>query len=215
MDWARKRQVAFQNPWRLSFWGSLVVGCLGLVVGVLVFTAIGPANAGVTQKTSERPYWVSGTTASQLVRYMRRHPTRGDRGAAWANIRPRFSLSLKTRGRKKCTVRAVNMHIDFLMTLPRGRQTKAMNRSTRRLWRSFTRFTRAHELAHRRIYMKCARKFSSAARKTPAAANCRQLTPRLRRQMFAAMRTCDKQHRAFDRREAKRLRRLPLLRAAK
>lgn len=176
--------------------------------------AASAAAAGVTHKTHEKPYWVSGTTAKALVAYMRRHPTRGDRGAAWANIRPRYDLKVATRAAKGCAVKAVNLHIRFVVTLPRARQSEALKASTRRLWRSFTAFARAHENAHKRIYLNCARDFAAQARRTPAATSCAALKRQVRRQLDAAMRACDAKHLAFDRREAGRLKRHPLLRAA-
>lgn len=198
---------------------AVLAGAVTVILGAVLVTAFPlQAMAGVTQKTVERSYWVSGKTPRTLVSYMRRNPTRGDRGAAWANIRPRYSLNTVTKKGKKnnrtCAVRSVNMHINFVMTLPRGRTGKGMSRSTLRLWRSFTRFTRAHELKHRNIYMSCARSFAAKARRTPPAASCGRLKTQVNRAMRAAMKACDNKHRAFDKREARRLQRHPLLRAA-
>ena len=174
-----------------------------------------PAAGGVSQRTVEQAYWVSGTTPQELVGFMVRHPTRGDHGAAWANIRPDFRLSLRTRQHGGCAVSRVDLHIDFTMTLPRGRSEGTMGRQTRKLWRSFAKFARNHEFGHRRIYLDCAKAFAARARKLPPMASCHGLQAAANQLMRSQMAACEPKHQAFDRREAGRLRSHPLLRAAK
>ncbi len=197
--------------------GHLIVWC-SLLVGLMLVTATDFAAAQgaskVTQKTIERPYWVSGATAGQLVDYMRRYPLRGAKGAELANIRPRYNLNVSTRPGRTCSVASVNLHIEFTMTLPRGRQENKMDRKSRRLWKSFVGFTRKHELQHRQIYLDCARDFAASAKFTPQAASCGGLKAQVRQRMNAAMAQCEIRHQALDRGATARLKRLPLLRAA-
>ncbi len=89
-----------------------------------------------------------------------------------------------------------------------------MNRKSRRLWKSFTKFARTHELKHRQIYLECARNFAASAKYTPKTASCSELKERVRQRLNSTINACEVQHRALDRNEGPRLKRLPLLRAA-
>lgn len=196
---------------QVALWSSVLAG---LTLGGATRSATAEAGAHVTQETIERPYWVSGATVDQLVDFMRRYPLRGAQGAQLASIRPRYNLKVATSPGAGCTVRSVNMHIEFTVTLPRARQEKAMKARSRRLWNSFTEFARNHEFEHRRIYLGCARSFAAKARHTPKMASCGGLKSQVRQQMFSAMQACSVKHQALDQGAMARLKRLPLLRAA-
>jgi len=199
----------------LTVWSSLLAGLVITGIADLAAAQGTPQEkTKVTQRTTERPYWVSGATANQLVDFMRRYPLRGAKGAELANIRPSYNLKVATKPGRACAVTSVNLHIEFTMTLPRGRQESKMNRKSRRLWNSFTKFARTHELKHRQIYLECARNFAASAKYTPQTASCGELNARVRQRLNTAMNACEVQHRALDRNEGPRLKRLPLLRAA-
>ncbi|MCB1508063.1 MAG: DUF922 domain-containing protein [Hyphomicrobiaceae bacterium] len=191
---------------------AVLIGALMAVPGVFA----GPAQAQrLTDRLEERAYRVRGLTARTLVGYMRAYPFPGDYGAAMANIRPRYDLRVETQSHgAECRVRRVDLDIHFVMTLPEAVQEDALGRTARRHWQRFSRFARAHELYHRQIYLGCARRFLRAARRMREA-GCRALERAVRQALSASEEACEAQHLAFDRREAPRLQRLSLFRAAR
>ncbi len=186
---------------------------LGAVIVVACLLAT-TADAGVRSTLVKRDYYVSGTTARALVAYMKRVPLRGHRGAALASIIPSYRLDLKTRQRGgTCRVAKVDLHVSFVLTLPRSRHEPQMSRSTRSAWRSFVAFARRHEESHRQIYLSCARNFVSKARRMTAG-NCFTLQRDVRALQRKERLACDRRNAVFDRREYKRLPRLRLFRMA-
>src|SRR5262245_32948241 len=99
----------------------LTSGVARLVLTAMAFVLLAPESgiAGVRSTTEFRAYVVGGTTAGSLVSYMRRRPFRGDYGPAVANIRPNYTLSIDTTfSDAVCSVRDVDLNINFVMTLP-------------------------------------------------------------------------------------------------
>jgi predicted secreted Zn-dependent protease len=160
-------------------------------------------EAGVTTSTTYRDYRVSGSTPSGLVTYMRSHPFPGDRGAAVANIRPSYSLSVSTKTSGGiCRASSVNLKVNFVMTLPKA--TTSLSGGTRSSWNNFVAFARRHEETHRSIYIGCARNFVAKAQRLTAG-SCFTLQSRIRAMLDAERRACDRKHAAFDRRDAGRI----------
>ena len=69
------------------------MGSAAIAAAILCGSA-SQATAGVTSSSQINPYWVGGSTASDLINYMRNRPFHGDRGDAVANIRPSYGLSV-------------------------------------------------------------------------------------------------------------------------
>ena len=183
-------------------------------VGVGLFADSLAAFAGVTSTTSTRYYNVSGTTKKTLAHKMRSNPFRGDRGGAVANIRPKYTLDVKTvKTGGTCKASNVNLRVRFVLTLPRAKEG-AMSSGTRSVWRSFVSFARRHEQRHRSIYMQCARNFVAKAKRLTAP-SCGAVKAKARRLLNAEDRACDRRHAAFDRSERKRLVRQPLFRSTR
>lgn len=190
---------------RLHYVLVAVVATVGLLADAFA------AFAGVTSTTSTRYYNVSGTAKSTLARKMRANPFRGDRGGAVANIRPRYTLNVATKKTGgTCKVTNVNLRVRFVLTLPRAKES-GMSSGTRSAWRNFVSFARRHEQKHRSIYLQCARNFVAKAQRL-SGSSCGALKSKARRMLNAANRACDKRHRAFDRRERRRLNGQPLFR---
>src|SRR5262249_44798128 len=129
-------------------------------------------DAEVRSSTEFGAYVVSGTTAGALVSYMRRRPFHGDSGPAVANIRPHYTLSIDTSfSDAVCSVKDVDLDINFVMTLPQARTPGAFSPATWSAWSNFVEFARRHEETHRSIYIDCAGEF--AVQIAPlVAANC-------------------------------------------
>src|SRR4051812_9387730 len=179
--------------------------------GLATVTATG--EAGVRSTTELRAYVVGGTTAASLVSYMRRRPFRGDCGPAVANVRPHYTLSVDTTyGDAVCTVKDIDLGINFVMTLPQARTPGAFSPGTRSAWYGFVDFARRHEETHRAIYVECADSFTAKALEL-AAASCTELRARIDTMFKGEDRACERRQRGFDRGEYRRLLRLSLFRA--
>jgi predicted secreted Zn-dependent protease len=163
------------------------------------------AAAGVSTSTQTSSYRVGGSTATDLVSYMRYHPFHGDSGAAVANIRPSYSLSVVTsQGGGACRASAVNLRVSFVMTLPSASSAAAMSPATRAAWNSFVAFARRHEERHRAIYLQCANTFVAKA-KQMTAGSCLGLNVNIRNLLESQKRACDRLQLAFDRQDAPRV----------
>ena len=171
--------------------------------------------ADVTSSTVTRIYPIRGATPTALVDDFHRHPYRGDRGPALANIHPAYTLTLTTRERTGgCGVGRVSVDIAFTMTLPKAVDAAAMNSSTRALWRQVERFAKRHELGHRSRYIACARRFVAKA-KAMTAPTCMALEAAIRRLQRSAQATCEASQVGYDLSEARRAGKLGLFRIAR
>ena len=195
---------------------SGVAGGPAVALGAIMLLSGGTPILAAGVGDTVRDYRVRGVSARDLVSYMKSRPFRGDYGPAMANIRPRYLLELKTRQIKRgCAVRSAKVRVRFTVTLPKAVDERRFDARTRRMWRSFRRFTVRHENGHRRIYMRCFRRFERAARRSKSKSSCISLRYDLRRRLRAADKDCDRLHRAFDRREFPRVRNLSLFRQAR
>jgi predicted secreted Zn-dependent protease len=178
-------------------------GIAGLAAAALVLSGE-LAAAGVSTSTRTSSYRVGGSTASDLVAYMRYHPFPGDHGAAVANIRPGYSLSVVTRqAGGACRASAVNLKVAFVMTLPSA-SSAGMSPATRAAWNSFVAFARRHEERHRAIYLQCANAFVAKAQRMTAS-SCLSLNAGIRSLLESQKRACDRLQAAFDRQDAPRV----------
>lgn len=179
-------------------------GIAALAVASLVLSG-DLAAAGVSTSTRTASYRVSGSTASDLVSYMRRNPFPGDHGGAVANIRPSYSLSVATRqAGGACRASAVNLKVGFVITLPVATGAGAMSPATRAAWGSFVAFARRHEERHRAIYLDCARGFVAKAERMTAS-SCIGLNAGIRRLLESEKRACERRQIAFDRQDSGRV----------
>jgi len=195
--------------------GALAALAMGAAVCFGMQTV--PAGAEVRSSTEVRDYRVSGTSAASLVSFMRNHPFHGDRGAAVANIRPYYSLSLFTKDVGKdgvCNATKVDLSVRFVMTLPKATTPGGMSASTRSAWLAFTNFARQHEETHRGIYVDCANAFVAKALDMTSTQSCGALEATIRRQLETAKRACEAKQTAFDRRDYRRVFGLSLFRLA-
>lgn len=127
------------------------------VFGAALITAAAQAS-GVTSSTQLHDYRVSGTTMSGLVGYMMSHPFPGDEGPALANIRPTYSLAIKTQDQGGvCRPSDVSLNIRFVMTLPKAVDAGSLTGATKVAWYQFVAFARHHEETRRSIYLQCGR----------------------------------------------------------
>lgn len=184
-------------PRRFGSRGNAVLAALALVLSVV------EATGGVSTSTRIVTYRVVGSSASDLVSYMRRNPFPGDHGAAVANIRPSYSLSIAGKqAAGGCRASSVNLKVSFVMTLPSA--SGAMSPATRAAWNGFVAFARRHEEGHRAIYLQCANAFVAKAQQMTAA-TCMGLDASIRSLLESQKRACDRQQAAYDRRDGPRV----------
>lgn len=170
------------------------------------------ATAQVTTTNRTIYYRVSGTTAKALLSNLLRHPVAGDHGAAFANIRPTYSLDVQTAATGGlCRPAKVQVRISFRTTLPQAEGR--LGGSTASAWKQFVDFATRHEQWHQRSYTACAERFVRAAKKQ-AAPSCSAVSSITRRMFRKARRDCEAEQLAFDRREKAPLSRLRLFRMA-
>ncbi len=191
------------RPWLLST-------SLGLAASIGTLVAAGPASGGVTSSTELHDYRVSGTTMTGLVSYMLSHPFPGDEGPALANIRQRYSLSVKTKDAGGvCRPSSVDVNIHFVMTLPKAVNASAFSGGTKPAWYSFVAFARHHEETRRSIFLQCGQAFVAKAMQMQAS-SCFALQANIRNVFEAAKQACDRKQVAYGRADDPRVRHLTL-----
>jgi predicted secreted Zn-dependent protease len=172
------------------------------------------AHAQVTTSTSTNTYSVPGTTAKQVVQYMQGHPIRGDHGSAFANIRPRYTLTLKTADKGSiCRASKVAVKVHFTLTLPQATGTSRMSKRVRTAWNAFIGFVKRHEEHHRQSYIGCANAFVRAA-KRETAPSCSSVEFAVRKRFDQMKRDCEAKQVAWDRGQKGALRNQSIVRLA-
>lgn len=190
----------------LSVTSTLLIAAASSLVSV-------PAGAGVTSSTEWRDYRVGGTTRAGLLGYMRANPFPGDEGPAYANIRQTYALSLETKEQGSvCRAAAVNIHIHFVITLPKAENTSALAGSARGSWYQFVAFARHHEETRRSIFLQCGQAFVAKAMQLTSTSGCMALDAKIRSMFEAAKSACDRRQFAYGRADDPRVRYLGLFR---
>ncbi len=213
----RQPLLRFAKLPELGVW-DLWLYLLGLFLagGLYLGSTLAGFTANLTQRSEMRDYRVYGKTARELVNYMRRRPFRGDNGPAMANIRPKYRLNMKTERRgSSCKLKHSSLDIRFVITLPKAMQLSSQSRQTRRAWTRFRAFTKRHEEVHRRLYVKCARRFLSKTKRLQKQGSCRVLKRHMHQELKQQEKDCDRLHLAFDNRDFPRVPGLGLFRQAR
>jgi predicted secreted Zn-dependent protease len=183
------------------------------VSGAAVATAA--AAGGVTATTETEYYALDGDTPTAIVNFFHAHPFSGDRGPALANIRYTAELTVATReSGSGCRAAAVDLHLDFVVTLPTSDEIPAMSRRTRAMWNELAAFAKAHEYGHRAMDLQCARSFIARAQRI-SGDTCGSVEDKVRDMLEASESACDAAQTGYDQRESKRAANLLLFRAAR
>ena len=187
--------------------------CLVLALA-LIGAGVVPVLAEVTATDTHRKHRVDGTTARALVSNMQRHPFAGDHGGAFANIRPRYTLSVDTKESSgQCRPTEVDVKINFVITLPEATQRARMSASVRKAWDNFVAFAKRHENTHRSSYIGCAKSFVSRAMRERGE-SCFAVESAIRRMFDKAKRDCEVKQVNFDRSQRGAVTRLRLFNMA-
>jgi predicted secreted Zn-dependent protease len=168
------------------------------------------AMADMRIASDTRYYTLRGETLESLARELRSNPIEGDHGAAIANVRPDYDLRIGTReAGGMCRATTVDLHIRFQTILPRANEA-GMSGRTRSYWRTLIAFATRHEAGHRAIYAQCARSLLIRAQRLASRQGCMALQADIRRLFGSAKDACERRQDSYDRREASRLRNLPI-----
>lgn len=192
------------NPiWRLP---GVIAAAAALSLALAASAAAAPK---VTSKTVY--FTVSGSTPAALLRDILRKGSVGRVRSAMATTQANISQSLKPRGKRGCRYSSKAV---ITMRLPRLAKSSRRSRSVRRVWKSFSRYIRAHENQHRSIYTSCARRIDRKARAYIRKHGCKGARVKITEIMVDERLRCKRLNQRYDLRERKRIRRLPLIRQA-
>lgn len=179
-------------------------------VTIVLMTAVVTIVAGcTTSKVSTSYYTISGETAPQLDREIRRKgPMKGHALAVAAISFVPVSVT-QEESKAGCRFKSARFRVEADITLPRWQQrTQSSDRDLKRAWDGLSRYARAHENQHVIIAEQFAGKMSEDLLAIPAQKSCKSLD----RQAKKIVDRIGKQHNEaqnfFDAEEARRLKRL-------
>ncbi|MCW2305782.1 DUF922 domain-containing Zn-dependent protease [Rhodobium gokarnense] len=174
-----------------------------------------PAGAApVAGKTVYKHYAVRGETPAEIIVdiWRQRRVNRGD--FSIASIQTSVEPSGHLQSGKTCRVKDFSVKTTYVVTLPRHVGERRLKPRTRRLYRSFVKNARQHELTHRAIYQKCMQRFVRSVRQMTPQRSCAAARRVITRIAKLESLRCRAENLAFDKREYAKSARLPLLRQA-
>lgn len=155
---------------------------------------------------------VRGTTAGALYSDVLRKAPWGKSGRALATTQATISQNVEFYRASRCRLKRYRLELKIVTHLPRFAGRKPLSRSLRRTWKGFAGYVRRHEATHRSIYLRCARKIDTLARRiSRKRGTCRQARGLLRGMFKDQLAKCEAIHVRYDRGEKARIRRLPLV----
>jgi len=185
-----------------------------LLLAAFALTSVAnSAQARGKLTTKYKYYSVSGSSAAALHRNMTVPSGFFSSEKVYANItmKPTFKGTFKQG--KRCRLKNFGINGQFVIRLPKlSRGTKLPARLNRN-FKSFVAYVRKHELRHRTIWTRCLRSAESRILRLKYK-SCDRLDQQAAKIIKAEWAKCAKQNSRFDRLEAKRLLRLPLVRSA-
>lgn len=189
-------------------------GAFALIVAIGVFLSASPADAAPKVSTKYKSYSVPGKSAQQLFTHMSRYGPHANGSPALATTAANFTHSAKLAQGRNCRLRNYRVNMSFTITLPKARNQKSMSRNLRKRWKQFASHAKWHELQHRAIWIRCAKRIEKKVRALGAQRSCSAAWDRARSIANAELARCDQQHAAFDQKESSRAAQLPLIKQA-
>ncbi|MCC2112665.1 MAG: DUF922 domain-containing protein [Hyphomicrobiales bacterium] len=179
-----------------------------------VLAGMSPSGAEVVTTTEMKTYTVSGTTPLTILHSMLKRGRQIGHAGSMAITYARLSFKADISGGDDCRVRSNRVTASFTISLPQHASETTLPASTRKAFRAFREYAKAHELRHREIYLGCARRADRAILKLRAAGNCSAVARSAKQLWKAEMDRCKAAHATFDKRESARSTKVPLLREA-
>ena len=186
-----------------------------LIVMVATIATAEYALARVVVKERTRYYTVSGKTGAQLLASIRRRGSRGA-GARHAIATTRIAMSVQTRQvvrGSRCVYAGTTVVLNLTYSYPRWANQRGASPRVRQAWKRFLGRVQAHERRHGAIAKRYAARVDQELRRTRRSVRngCRDTGNRQSRRFARLAAQHERQHIAFDRREARagaRVRRL-------
>ena len=184
--------------------------CAGLLAGIVLLQASAVAAPRVTSSIIYFP--VRGTTPSALYADVLRSGPRGKSGRAMATTQVKITQDASIRRGRRSRLESYRLDVKITTRLPRLAENSRISPALRRTWNGFAGYVRRHEARHKAIYLRCVRKIGASARRAfNRAGSCRGAKSALQRMFRRELARCEALHAAYDRREAGRIKRLPLI----
>ncbi len=184
---------------------SLPLLALGLV-------AVAPfcASAKPVFTTKYAYYNIGGDTAAEIYNAMIRRGPHVNGARAYASTSATSSQEGQLAQGQICAISDYRLRIDFVIRLPRIKNTKILTGGTRARWQQFSQFLKQHEETHRSIWLDCARDLERQVRAI-SVADCGVADAKAAKLWEQMRKSCTRKHDAFDAAEQKRLARHPFV----
>ena len=199
---------------------SKIVKCAAHVV---LLAASGLAWAAMTIDAAAAPkvsvktiyYSVRGNSPQNMLTYMLRNGPHGETGRALGTTSATISqnMNLEPAG-SGCLIRNYRLNVAIVMRLPKLAPGQKLNASVRSRWNGLAAYVRVHENQHKSMFIACARKIDQRVRAVSRKQSCSRIRAQVRAIFNEENAACDRIQRAFDQREASRVRNLPFIRQA-
>lgn len=165
-----------------------------------------PAAGKPVVKTTYTYYTITGADPVSLHQSM----VRQGRGA-YASTSTDLSFdAIFEQTSSGCRFRSMTTKLDFVIRLPRLKAGSRLPPDVSNRWKTFERFAREHENAHRQIWIGCANELERKVRsiRNPICSRIKSQAQAVVAQTWSA---CERKHHAFDTAQQKALRRQPLI----
>lgn len=187
---------------------------LKAVVALLAIVLVANSSQAKGKLTTKYKYYsVSGSTAASLHRNLTVPTGFFSSERVYANITMKPSFTGTYKQGNRCRIRGFGINGQFLVRLPRLKKGTRLPRSLNRKFRSFAAYVRKHELTHRSIWTRCLRSAEARINRLRIK-SCSAFESHFTRIIASEWGKCKIRNARFDALEQKRLRRLPLVRAA-
>jgi len=173
----------------------------------------GQVEARGTLTTTYKYYTVSGSSAAALHANMTVPTGFFSSERVYANITMSPSFKGTFIQGKRCHIKGFGINSKFIIRLPKLSRASKLSGRLNRQFRRFVAYVRKHELTHRSIWKRCLRSAESRIVRLKIK-SCNALDQAAAKIIRNEWAKCATRNTNFDRREQKRLQRLPLVKAA-
>lgn len=174
-------------------------------------------RAAAAPKVSSKTvyYTVQGSDPTAMLSYMLRNGPRGSHGRALGTTNARITQTVNLLPKAgRCQIGKYRLDVNITVNLPRIAKGRKLNPQIRNSWNSFAAYVRRHENQHKSMFVACARRIDQRVRGISAKQSCRAIRAKIRAIFSQENKRCDRLNQAYDRRETKRIEKLPFIRQA-
>lgn len=162
------------------------------------------------QTTKYVYYVINGNTPASIYSTLVSRGPRVGGIKAYAATTAVSSQSGKMFQGKYCEMKDYSFNIDFTIKLPKLKNEKALQGSTKTQWKNFSSFLKTHEETHRSIWLACGTALEAKVRAIKAK-SCKDFNAKTVKLWDDIRASCARKQDAFDAAEQKRLVRQPFM----